>query len=44
MNLIAAVAEARLVYFDFEKAERLIFDDDLMSILLEHQLPIGLNN
>jgi len=44
MNLIAAVAEARLVYFDFEKVERLTFDDDLMSILLEHQLPIGLNN
>lgn len=37
MKLIAAEAEARIVYFDFEKGKRLAFDNDLIAILLEHQ-------
>ena len=38
MELVAAQATARLVHFDFEKGQRLTFDDGLMAILLEHQL------
>ena len=37
LGLIAAEAEARMVHFDFEKGQRLAFDDTLMAVLLEHQ-------
>lgn len=38
MNLVAAEAEARMVHFDFKKGKRLAFDNDLIAIMLEHQL------
>ena len=38
LSLIAAEAEARMVHFDFEKGQRLSFDDDLIAILGEHLL------
>ena len=39
MGIVAAEARARMVHFDFEKGQRLAFEDDLKAILLEHQLP-----
>lgn len=39
--LMAAEAEARMVHFDFQKGRRLAFSDDLISILLNHQLPVS---
>lgn len=36
MNLIAAQAKARMVYFDFKKGQRLDLDNDLMAILKKH--------
>ncbi len=44
MGLVAAEAHARMVHYDFEKGKRLPFDDALMTILVEHQLPLQKNN
>lgn len=38
LGLIASEAEARMVYFNFEKSKRLTLDDDLIAILHEHLL------
>jgi acyl-CoA thioester hydrolase len=38
MGLVAGEAVARMVHFDFQKSQRLAFDDDLIAILRAHQL------